>query len=189
MFLRSFSLHLSLPLSFVLPSLTLSRSFSLSRSFYLFRILLLALLFLRSSPSPSWLPEDLTWATGYKMATIATEHDIEWHTPLLRRSSTVPLYFFASVFVPLFLSSVAVSLNPIQSFDSQLRTGSISCCVASESRCTDDHATIYRPSDDSQEWRTTLQIFRFLSPCSWFSLDQILMKINTGFLSRYSRRV
>lgn len=98
---------------------------------------------------------------------------------------TSVLFFLVSLFLS-FLSSVAASLNPIRSFDSRLRTGSILCYIASETvvptttRQFIDPCTI--PRSDIQ---TTLQIVQFLSPCSRFFRDQI----NTGFLSRYSRRV
>lgn len=54
------------------------------------------------------LPEDLSQATGYKMATVATEHGIEWH--YAAATSLIPpyLWFVPSIPVPSIFVSPAV---------------------------------------------------------------------------------
>lgn len=147
----------SLDLSrFSVSFLFLSLSRSLLLSFFAFSYSLFCSYSL-SPPSPC-LPEEFSQATGYKMATVATKHDIECGTRhCYVATSILPLCFFTfSLFSSLFrfpLSFVngASLKSDLSSFNSRLRTGSIfsTVCVASENRCTDDgHATIYRPSHD-----------------------------------------
>lgn len=156
-FLRSFSLRFSFPFSLA-PSIFFAFSYSLFCSYLVLPLLLASPKISLERPAIKWQPLRLSTISS------GTRHCYVYRTSVL--------FFLVSLFLS-FLSSVAASLNPIQSFDSRLRTGSILCCIASETvvptttRQFIDPCTI--PRSDIQ---TTLQIVQFLSPCSRFFPDQ-----------------
>lgn len=94
------------------------------------------------------------------MATIATEHDIESRTLLIRRLfCNVPLAFsfYLSATSPHLSAGGASESSPVVRFAATNRFDFRIVWSASttESRCTDDHATIYRPR---RRWRLTSKV-------------------------------